>query len=204
MSFKKLNTPIREALDKLEYTSPTRFQEAILPKIKGGADVFGIGPKNSGKTTNLIINTMQKLKSEAFDDSPRALVFVKDKKAALQLEEKFKVFTKGTDLRIYSVYDEQGIDHQKDDIYYGVDIVIATPKRLNKLYHINGIHLGELQLLIIEDAEFLAKNSLHAEITRLTESISKCQYVVFADKYYPKFDRLQNSFMSNAQLIDLS
>ncbi len=204
MSFKKLNTPIKEALDKLEYTSPTKFQATVLPKIKGGADVFGIGPKSSGKTTTLIINTMQKLKCEAFDDSPRALVFVKDKKAALQLEEEFKVFTKGTDLRIYSVYDEQGIDHQKDDIYYGVDIVIATPKRLNKLYHINGIHLGELQLMIIEDAEFLAKNSLHAEITRLTESISKCQYVVFADKYYPKFDRLQNSFMSNAQLIDLS
>ncbi len=204
MSFKKLNTPIKEALNKLGYSSPTDFQAAILPKIKGGANVFGIDSKETGKTTALIINTMQKLKSEAFDDSPRALIFVKDKKAALKLENEFKVFTKDTDLRIYSVYDEQSIDNQKDDIYYGVDIVIATPKRLNKLYHINGIHLGELKLLIIEDAEFLAKNSLHAEITRLTESISKCQYVVFADKYYPKFDRLQNSFMSNAQLIDRS
>ncbi len=204
MSFKKLNTPIKEALNKLGYSSPTDFQAAILPKIKGGANVFGIDSKETGKTTALIINTMQKLKSEAFDDSPRALIFVKDKKAVLKLENEFKVFTKDTDLRIYSVYDEQSIDNQKDDIYYGVDIVIATPKRLNKLYHINGIHLGELKLLIIEDAEFLAKNSLHAEITRLTESISKCQYVVFADKYYPKFDRLQNSFMSNAQLIDRS
>ncbi len=204
MSFKKLNTPIKEALNRQEYTTPTELQAAVLPKIKGGADVFAIGSKKSGKTTALIINTMQKLKSKAFDDSPRALIFVKDKKAALQLEEEFKKFTRGTDLRIYCVYDEQNIDHQKDDIYYGVDIVIATPKRLNKLYHINGIHLGELQMLIIEDAEFLAKNSLHAEITRLTESISKCQYVVFADKYYPKFDRLQNSFMSNAQLIDFS
>ena len=102
-------------------------------------------------------------------------IFVKDKKAALELEAAFKLFTRGTDLRIYTVYDEQGIDHQKDDIYYGVDIIIATPKRLNKLYHINGIHLGELQLLIIEDAEFLSKNSLHAEIVRLTESITKCR-----------------------------
>jgi hypothetical protein len=65
------------------------------------------------------------------------------------------------------------------------------------------VHLGELQLLIIEDAEFLATNSLHAEIVRLTESIKKCQYLVFADKYYPKFDRLQSSFMSNSLLIEL-
>jgi len=203
MSFKKLNTPIKESLDRLGFTTPTTFQTSILPKVKGGADVFGIAPKGTGKTTAMIINTMQKLKSEAVDDSPRALIFVKDKKAALDLENEFKAFTRGTDLRIYTVYDEQGIDHQKDDIYYGVDIIIATPKRLNKLYHINGIHLGELQLLIIEDAEFLAKNSLHADIVRLTESINKCQYLVFADKYYPKFDRLQNSFMSNSQLIEL-
>jgi superfamily II DNA/RNA helicase len=201
MSFKKLNIPLKESLDRQGFTTPTSFQTNILPKVKGGADVFGIAPKGSGKTSAMIINTMQKLKSEAFDDSPRALIFVKDKKAALKLEEDFKLFTRGTDLRVYTVYDEQGIDHQKDDIYYGVDVIIATPKRLNKLYHINGVHLGELQLLIIEDAEFLATNSLHAEIVRLTESIKKCQYLVFADKYYPKFDRLQSSFMSNAQLI---
>jgi len=203
MSFKKLNIPLKESLERLGFTSPTPFQATVLPKVKGGADVFGIAPKGAGKTTAMIINTMQKLKSVAVDDSPRALIFVKDKKAAINLENEFKSFTRGTDLRIYTVYDEQGIDHQKDDIYYGVDIIIATPKRLNKLYHINGIHLGELQLLIVEDAEFLAKNSLHADIARLTESMDKCQYLVFADKYYPKFDRLQSSFMSNSQLIEL-
>jgi len=203
MSFKKLNIPIKESLERLGFTTPTPFQASILPKVKGGADVFGIAPKGSGKTTAMIINTMQKLKSEAFDDSPRALIFVKDKKAALNLEAEFKTFTRYTDLRVYTVYDEQGIDHQKDDLYYGVDIVIATTKRLSKLYHINGIHLGELKLLIIDDAEFLAKNNLHADIVRLSESITKCQYLIFADKYHPRFDRFKDSYMSNSQLIEL-
>ena len=201
MSFKKLNIPLKESLERLGITDPTPFQTNILPKVKGGTNVFGIAPNDAGKTTSMIINTMQKLNSKAFDDSPRALIFVKDKKSALNLELEFKKLTRGTDLRVYTVYDEQNIDHQKDDIYYGVDIVIATPKRLNKLYHINGIHLGELQLLIIEDAEFLAKNSLHADIIRLTESITKCQYLIYADKYYPKFDRFKSSYMSNSIVI---
>lgn len=203
MSFKKLNIPLKESLERLGIETPTLFQKNILSKVKGGADIFGIAPKDSGKTTAMIINTMQKLKSEAFDDSPRALIFVKDKKAALNLESEFKTFTRGTDLRVYTVYEEQGIDHQKDEIYYGVDIVIATPKRLSKLYHINGIHLGELQLLIVEDAEFLATNSLHAEIIRLSESINKCQYLIYADKYHSKFDRFESSFMSNSQLVTI-
>lgn len=203
MSFKKLNIPLKESLERLGFQEPTPFQKNTLPKVKGGANIFGIAPTGSGKTSAMIINTMQKLKSEAFDDSPRALIFVKDKKAALNLENDFKAFTRGTDLRVYTVYEEQNIDHQKDDIYYGADIVIATPKRLSKLYHINGIHLGELQLLIIEDAEFLAKNNLHADIVRLSESINKCQYLIFSDKYYPKFDKFKNAFMSNSQLIEL-
>jgi len=203
MSFKKLNIPLKESLERLGFENPTLFQKNILSKVKGGANIFGIAPKGSGKTTAMIINTMQKLKSNAFDDSPRALIFVKDKKAALNLEEEFKKFIRGTDLRIYTAYEEQSIDHQKDDIYYGVDIVIATPKRLSKLYHINGIHLGELQLLIIEDAEFLTKSNTHAEIIRLSESINKCQYLIYADKYYSKFDRFKNSYMSNSQLVTI-
>jgi superfamily II DNA/RNA helicase len=62
MSFKKLNIPLKESLDLLGFETPTTFQTSILPKVKGGADVFGIAPKGSGKTTAMIINTMQKLK----------------------------------------------------------------------------------------------------------------------------------------------
>ena len=126
---------------------------------KGGANVFGLAPKNSGKTDALIISTIQKLKAEAYQDSPRALIFVKDKKAALDLESNFKRFTRGTDLRVYAAYDEYNIDFQKDEIYYGQDIIITTTKRLSKLYLINGIHIGEVQLLIVEDGQFLASRN---------------------------------------------
>lgn len=203
MSFKKLNPIILNSLVHLGFDTPTDFQKLTLPKVKGGINVFGIAPKNSGKTTTIVISAIQKLQAKAFEDSPRALIFVKDKKAALALKEAFNLFTKHTNLRVYAAYDEHSIDAQKDEIYYGQDIVIATPKRLSKLYHINGIHLGEIQLLCIEDAQFLANNNSHAEIIRLSESIKKCQYLVFSDKYYPKFDKFQNAFMANSQLIQL-
>ncbi|MBT8319827.1 MAG: DEAD/DEAH box helicase, partial [Gramella sp.] len=130
MSFKKLTPPLKEALNRLGYEMPTAFQKKILPKIKSGADLYGLAPEGSGKTTAMIISVIQKLNAEAFEDSPRALIYVKDKASALELEQKFLEFTREMDLRIYCAYDEQNIDDQKDKIYYGVDIVIATPKRL--------------------------------------------------------------------------
>ena len=82
--------------------------------------------------------------------------------------------------------------------YTGVDIVIATPSRINKLFSITGIHLGELQLLILEDAEILVKRSFNHDIYRITQSINKCQYLVFAESWDARLEKLQDTFMTNA------
>ncbi len=203
MPFKKLNAPLKEALERLEIETPTPFQKKSISKIKSGANFYGIAPEGAGKTTAMIISIIQKLKSEAYMDAPRALIYVKDKEAALALEEKFKAFTRYMDLRIYCAYDEQKIDHQKDDIYAGVDIVIATPSRINKLFSITGIHLGELQLLILEDAEILVKRSFNHDIYRITQSINKCQYLVFAESWDARLEKLQDTFMTNAVKVTL-
>ncbi|SDR99411.1 DEAD/DEAH box helicase [Gramella sp. MAR_2010_147] len=201
MSFKKLNPLLKEAIQELGYETPTTFQNKILPKIKSGADLYCFAPAGSGKTTAMIIGVIQKLNSEAFEDSPRALIYVKDKESALELEQKFKEFTGEMDLRIYCAYEEQNIDDQKDDIYYGVDIVIATPKRLSKLFSMTGIHLGQLQFFILEDAEFLSKPGLIDDVVRIPMSINKCQYLIFAEKMEPKMKRLQDMFMERAQVV---
>ena len=148
MSFKKFHPVLKDALQAQNMTAPLPFQKAILPILKSGTDVYGIAPEGSGKTTAIILATVHKLKAEAFEDSPRALIMVKDKESALHLKEQFEQFTIETDLRVYCAYDEYDLEKQKEEIYFGTDIVIATPKRLNKLYFVNGIHLGQLQLFI--------------------------------------------------------
>ncbi len=203
MPFKKLNTPLKEALERLEIEVPTPFQKKSISKIKSGANFYGIAPEGAGKTTAMIISTIQQLKSEAYMDAPRALIYVKDKESALDLEQKFKEFTRYMDLRTYCAYDEQNIDHQKDDIYAGVDIVIATPKRINKLFSITGINLGELQLMILEDAHDLLQRSAYEAIYRVSQSITKCQYLVFTENMTQKLEKLEETFMKNAVKVTI-
>jgi superfamily II DNA/RNA helicase len=203
MSFKKLIQPLKDSLENKGFDTPLPFQKLIISKIKGGANLFCIAPNGSGKTTSLVLSVIQKLKGKAFEDAPRALIFVKNKEAALNLELEFNAFKRGTDLRIYCAYDEYNIDAQRDDIYDGVDIVIATPKRLNKIYYLNGINLNKLQICIVEDAEFLFVNNNLAEVTRTPESIGKCQYVIFSTVYDARFDSWQERFMYNSQIIKL-
>ena len=201
MSFKKLHPLLKESLENAGFETSNAFQKKVLPTLKGGSDAYIIAPKGSGKTIALIIATIHKLKAEAFEDSPRAIIVVKDKVDALALKEEFERFTNTTDLRVYALYDEYDIEKQKTEVYYGQDIVIATPSRLSKLYFLNGIHLGEVQLFAIEDADYLGRNNAYNHILRLSESLNKCQFVIIADEMYPKITNYQNAFMSNAHLV---
>ncbi|MDX1271835.1 DEAD/DEAH box helicase [Bizionia paragorgiae] len=201
MSFKKLNPEIKDALITNDIEAPTSFQKLILPKIKSGIDIYGIGKKGVGKTTAMIIGTMQMLGSKAFEDAPRALILVEDKQAALNLQAAFLEFTSRTDLRIYTAYEEHDLEKQKEEIYYGQDIVIATPKRLNKLFFLNAINVTQLKLFIIEDAEFAIKAKYYNDVIRVPESLEKCQFLIFAEELYPKLQRLDDLFMFNAMTI---
>jgi superfamily II DNA/RNA helicase len=201
MAFKKYNPHLIERLNELHIDQETPFQKKILSSFKSGANIYGIGSDGIGKTTSMIIGTLQKLNCEAFEDAPRALILVKDKQAALDLEAAFKIFTRRTDLRIYSAFEDPKIRNQIDSIYIGVDIVIATPKHISKIYFLNGINLSQLQLFIIDDAEFLSKTNVNTEIIRLTESIKKCQFLIYANQLDAKSEKFRDSFMRKSILI---
>lgn len=203
MSFKKTIEPLKETLFEKGFVSMLPLQKQILSKIKGGINMFCIAPKGSGKTTSIILSVIQKLNAKAFEDAPRALIFVKDKEAAIQLAEEFKSFLKGTDLRMHLLYDEYNIELQREELYLGSDIVIATPKRLNQVFYLNGINLNSLQMFIVEDAEFLFRSNHFAEVARTPESIEKCQYLIFSSKFDQRFERWQESFMFNSQIVTL-
>ena len=201
MSFKKLTEALKETLDHKGFEKPLPLQKKILSPIKGGASMFVIAPENSGKTTSIIISVINRLGGKALGDAPRALIFCENKQACLDLESTFKSFTRNTDLRVYCAYDEKNIDDQRDEIYNGTDIVIATPKRLNKIFYLNGINLNELKLFIVDDASFLLGKSSFGDISRTPESITNCQYLVFSDKYDARFERWRETFMFNARVV---
>ncbi|CAH8282042.1 RAD3-like DEAD/DEAH box helicase [Mariniflexile fucanivorans] len=202
MSFKKIIEPLKDNLQRNGITKPNPLQTEILSKIRGGKSLFVIAPKNAGKTTSIVISVINKLKA-AFEDAPRALIFVKDKEESLKLAEIFNTYSKGTDLRIYCAYEEHNMELQREELYLGTDIVIATPKRLNRIFYLNGINLNKLQMCIVEDAEFLFRNSNFAEVTRTPESIGRCQYLVFSDNFDDRFERWQDNFMHLAEIIEL-
>jgi superfamily II DNA/RNA helicase len=203
MPFKKLHSDIREKLDDLEIITPTPFQSKSIPVIKSGANLFCTAPKDSGKTTTLILTTLQKLKCEAIGNAPRAIVLVEDREKALELYDAFIKHTKYNSLRVYVSYEQLHIDMQKSEIFEGVDILISTPKTMNKLLSLNGVSTSQLKIFSIDDAEFLAQKSSYTAIMAITQSINKCQFVLYSEKMDPILKRFKSYFMEHSKIVTI-
>jgi superfamily II DNA/RNA helicase len=201
MPFKKLHTDIREKLESLEILTPTPFQNSSIPIIKSGTNVYCVAPKNSGKTSTLVWTTLQKLKCEAVGNAPRAVILVENKERAMELYETFLAYTKYNSLRVYVGHEQLHIDVQKSEIFMGIDILISTPKTMNKLFLLNGVSTAQLKIISIDDAGFLSQHSSYTALMSIAQSIQKCQYIIYSDKMHPVLKRFESYFMERSKIV---
>jgi superfamily II DNA/RNA helicase len=203
MPFKKLHSHINEKLVSQDINTPTPFQIASIPVIKSGANTFCSAPKGSGKTTTLIITTLNKLKCEEVGAAPRAIILVKDRESAFALDEALLRYTRHTSLRVYTCDDKLHIEMLTSEIFEGVDILVVTPKTMCKLLLLEGLNMTQLKIFNIEDAEFLAKSDTYTDLMAITQSIHKCQYVIYSEKTNPMLKRLETQFMQYSKKVAL-
>jgi superfamily II DNA/RNA helicase len=201
MPFKKLHSDIKEKLAFFELTVPTPFQSKSIPIIKSGANIYCIAPEGSGKTTTLILTTLQKLKCEEVGTAPRAIILVENRDRAFALYEDILKYTRHTSLRVYACDDKFHIEVLTSEIFEGVDILIATPKTVSKLLLSEGLNMTQLKIFNIDDAEFLAQSAAYANLMAITQSIHKCQYVIYSEKINPMLKRLETQFMQYSRKI---
>ena len=201
MAFKKLHSDIQEKLESLEILTPTPFQTNSIPVIKSGANVYCTSPKGSGKTTTLVLTTLQKLKCEAVGNTPRAVIIVENKERAMELYDIFLAYTKYNSLRVYVGYEQLHVDIQKSEIFEGIDILISTPKSLSQLFLFNGVPTSQLKIFSIDNAEFLVQKSSYTALMSISQGIKKCQYVLYSEKMHPVLLRFKSHFMEYSKTV---
>jgi len=178
MELKKINAKLQQALIEQNLVAANELQEETFSIIKSGVDVVIQSPKNSGKSTTLVLNVIHKLK-EAVEESPRALIMGLDKQHVLNLQETFEKLNKYNDLRVFATHDKTDIDEDKNQISLGIDVLIGTPNRINQLFSGAGFNVNKLTIIGFDDIDALIKNRHDATILRLLMSIDRGQRLYF-------------------------
>ena len=190
----KLNKQLTNSLFENGFEEPRPLQELCIRKAASGTDIIVEGGSGSGKSTSIIIHTIQKLQS-SFEDAARALIVVPNKEDAIAMKEQFLLLGKHTNLRIHAAQEGEKIDKQAEAIYFGADVIIGTPVRVLELYFKKNLNINKIKLFVIDNAELIIKNANQGQIDRLALSLPKCQHLVFTKDYSAKVERLIEKFI---------
>lgn len=179
MAFPKLREELAELLTARGFNEPNEFQSKIIDAVKAGKNLMVEGPLDAGKTTSILFSVLQRI-TEAGEGSPRAIVICADDQRARILHEQFEKLCRPLDLTVDLAVEKGNMLQQRNDIFDGTEIIVGTPKRIHDLYIQNGFNVSKLKMFIIDDALEIMKANHKMRLSRLADSLPKCQHLLFS------------------------
>jgi superfamily II DNA/RNA helicase len=151
-----LAEPITRALAEEQYVTPTPIQVKTIPVALSGRDVIGIAQTGTGKTAAFALPILHRLAAEPRAPQRKAcrvLVLSPTRELAGQILDAFKAY--GRHLRISSTVAIGGVPmgRQVRALLNGVDVLVATPGRLIDLVRGNALRLGDVEILVLDEAD---------------------------------------------------
>ena len=166
-----LSATLLLALENLSYTQPTPIQQQAIPAVLFGKDVLGIADTGSGKTLGYALPILQRLAEENWTVTNRhvpVVVLVPTRELAVQVEAVFGelVAALPEKVKTMAVYGGVSINPQMIGMQ-GVQVLVATPGRLLDLIESKAVHLAEVKMLVLDEADRMLDLGFKDEMDRL-------------------------------------
>jgi ATP-dependent RNA helicase RhlE len=178
MPFSKLGLSpfILKALSDQKYDQPYPIQEASIPAILKGKDILGIAQTGSGKTASYVLPILQKLQKQAPSKNRHvaALILVPTRELAIQVNDVFSLFGSAMPERVksFAVYGGVSINPQMIKLQ-GVEILVATPGRLIELVESKAVHLSDVKILVLDEADKMLNLGFREEMNKIFSLLPK-------------------------------
>jgi superfamily II DNA/RNA helicase len=151
-----LSRPIVDVLRRRGITTPTPVQLAVVPDALAGYHVLGRARTGSGKTLAFGLPVLARLAGgTSKPTAPRALILLPTRELAIQVADALEPIAASIGLKLATVYGGAPINKQINRLRSGVDVVIATPGRLNDLIERRACRLDAVEITVLDEADHL-------------------------------------------------
>jgi ATP-dependent RNA helicase RhlB len=212
--FHDLDLPpeIMHAIHDLGFQYCTPIQAATLPQALAGEDIAGKAQTGTGKTAAFLITILTQFKrrppaGKRGPGTPRALIMTPTRELALQVTNDASLLAKYSRCNVVAVFG--GMDYQKQRhmlTEQAVDIVVATPGRLLDFKRQGDIHLGRVEILVIDEADEMLNMGFIPDIRQIVNSTpprEKRQTMLFGATLTPQVNRLASQWTRNPVTVDI-
>ena len=209
MKFTDLNlvAPLLQALETEGYTTPTPIQAAAIPIVLEGKDLLGCARTGTGKTAAFALPILQRLSSEfpGKNKGIKCLILTPTRELAIQIGESFAAYGKHLHLRHAVIFGGVSQVPQVAALKAGVDILIATPGRLNDLIGQGYIQLHQLDIFVLDEADRMLDMGFIHDVRKVVSKIpAKRQTLFFSATMPPEIQKLADNLLHRPEKVEIT
>jgi ATP-dependent RNA helicase RhlE len=184
-----LAEPIRRALTEEKYVTPTPIQLQAIPVALSGRDVIGIAQTGTGKTAAFALPILHRLFAQPREPVPRAcrvLVLTPTRELSGQICDSFCAYGRHLRFRTALVIGGVPMSRQVRELRNGVEVLVATPGRLLDLVGGNTLRLGDVEVLVLDEADRMLDMGFIHDIRRILALIPSNRQTLFFSATMPR------------------
>ncbi len=163
-----LHPSILDSVAALGYETPTPIQQRAIPPILAGRDVLGLAQTGTGKTAAFVLPILQCLRR-----GPRkriqALILAPTRELAQQIEADVQALGQYSRVHSMTIYGGVNINHEIDQLYDGVEVVVACPGRLLDHLDRDTVDFSLLRVLVLDEADRMLDMGFLPQIHRVVK-----------------------------------
>lgn len=191
------------ALARKGIAEPFPIQALAIPDALAGRDVCGKARTGSGKTLAFGLPLVERT-PRAAPRRPRSLVLVPTRELASQVTTELAPLAALHGIRIAAVYGGMSLFRQAETLRAGVEIVIATPGRLNDLIQRGDVSVADVSIAVLDEADQMADLGFLPQVERILDQIGQQhQTLLFSATLDGAVDRLVRRYQHDPVFHDV-
>ena len=207
----KLAPAIVKAVREQGYETPTAIQAQAIPVVLDGHDLLGGAQTGTGKTAAFVLPILHKLSMSRSAENKfggtgiRARVLTPTRELAAQVEESVQTYGKFLQLSSTVIFGGVGMSPQISRVRKGVDILVATPGRLLDLLGQGVLDLGQVQILVLDEADRMLDMGFIHDVKKVLAVVPKeKQSLLFSATFSDEIRDLAATLLKNPQSVQVT
>ncbi len=199
MTFEELGlkSEVLKSLQELGFTTPTPIQQEAIPHLLGEeSDFVGLAQTGTGKTAAFGLPLVNKIDTSM--KVPQGLIICPTRELCLQIAKDLASYSKHLRVNVVAVYGGTDIRMQMKDIKRGANVIVATPGRLCDLIKRKAITLGEVETVILDEADEMLNMGFKEDIDAILKQTPDHKNVWLFSATMPKeVANIAKNYMEN-------
>ena len=173
-----LRAELLQAVNDLRFATPTPIQTLALPPALTGCDVLASAPTGSGKSAAFGLPILQACLNTPQRET-RALILAPTRELVQQITDHLRDLAKYTKIRVAAVYGGAGMGPQVQAFRRKSEIIVATPGRLIDLLEQGEARLGNISMLVLDEADRMLDMGFLPQVRRIIAALPAQRQTLF-------------------------